>query len=1731
MNNVDTSPENTLADLHSSDLHRIKKEKTVDEYEKMLWNTLFISIFYTIIVMTIAILIVCLVRPKQNVICQSNFITLIDDNSIQYNSRPHAIATGDLNQDSYPDLVVANSGTNTIGIFLNDAKGNFLSQIIFKTGNNSRPFSVIVDDFNNNTYLDIAVTNYNTHNIGIYLDYRNDTFAKQITVSTDIYRPILLTTGDLNNDKYLDIIVVYNGTDNIGIFYGYGNGSFQNQIIYSTGYNSHPCSVVIADLNKDNNYDIVVVNSGTNNFEIFFGSNNGSFENEIIYSTGLLSKPSSISINDLNQDEYLDIIIVNSGTNNIYIFIGYENGKFLLENIYSLSSQLNSQSIGIGDFNQDNQLDIVISNYDSNNIFILIGFGNGSFSSPSIFSTGIISHPFQITINDFNKNNQSDIAIVNFNTDNIFIFIDYYLVQSLTPQLYSSGNTSYLRQLAKGDFNNDSIIDLVAVDSATDKIHLFFGYKNGTFQEKIEYSTGNRSHPIAVTVTDIDNDHYLDILVGNAYSESVGIFYGFGNGNFSSLRTYFTGELSSVAWITVDDCNNDHYLDIFYADRYTDSIGVLLGEGNRTFSNPVRYFCELGSRPLSVATGDFNNDGHVDIATACYGSDNVIMFLGFGNGTFTLFSIFPVGDGSFPNMLTVADLNKDNNLDVVVGNSNKNYFDIFYGFGNGSLDKPFIYSTGVNSLPLCVYIADLNNDDSLDLVVANSNNNNIGVFLGNSSKYFGNQTIYNSGYNSIPYSIVVDDFNEDNRPDIAVMNTGTSDIAILLGHPTEDSTNQINKTMYNNESKTANDVPILLGDYYPNFYSLKNYSTGSSSDPLSLGVGDLNNDKQMDIIVANSGNANLGILYGYNNGSFRNAVTFPLYSGANPQNIIVDDFNKDDLLDVAVTDPINNCIIVLLGRGNETFSTELIYSTGSDSIPIDLYIYDLNNDNYLDLVVANMGTNTIGVFYGFDYILFVEQGSYETGDGSNPISVVLGDFNNDGHTDIVVAFYGTNNVGILLGYGNGTFTSMIPFGYVPIAHAWVLDVGDFNNDSNLDITIANWAINSISVILGCGNGSFKDPVSYSTGSNSHPQAVAVNHIDNDNFLDIVTSNYGSNTVSVFLGYGNGTFPDAITLITGDGAGTNFIAIADISNDSWNDIIVANYGSNNVGVFLGYGNGSFSTQMTFSTGTSTAPWSVAVGDFDRDGRLDVATANYASNNVGVLYGYGNGTFGNLKTFSTGFNSLPTFVDVGDFNNDNILDIAVSGLNLDQVGILFGYDDGNFASIHPIPQKPGSFSYSLAIGDFNEDNRLDFAYADYSNNNITIFLASDKIPFGGQTTYFVGENSSPASISVDYFNDDNYLDIAVVNSNTDNLGILFGYGNRSFSNITTYSTGLGSNPTSIAIGDFNNDSRTDIVVANSETNDIIVFTGSVNGSFSSSTPYLMQSGSQPESIVASDFNNDNQLDIVVANFGTNNICVLFGNGNSTFINQKCFSLKYDSRPTCVILKDLNNDNRDDIAVTLYGANNVISEQPLTLSYLHNGISLVTSDGFCKFWSAQDFILGGIILMLMTYSSSERYLLIFHRPFILRHFIILHYLPIIICILYPFIFYIGIIYIYPCITYFDYTVNLCGGPCYVFDIIPSTFDLLFNITVFETIALLGNIVLPMLVDLTYDVLQYGVYMVHLLCPFVSLIGLPELWPRSFVRFLRRLLNNNEVQPTIHIPLNTDTRALQRLRTNYTR
>ena len=279
-----------------------------------------------------------------------------------------------------------------------------------------------------------------------------------------------------------------------------------------------------------------------------------------------------------------------------------------------------------------------------------------------------------------------------------------------------------------------------------------------------------------------------------------------------------------------------------------------------------------------------------------------------------------------------------------------------------------------------------------------------------------------------------------------------------------------------------------------------------------------------------------------------------------------------------------------------------------------------------------------------------------------------------------------------------------------------------------------------------------------------------------------------------------------------------------------------------------------------------------------------------------------------------------MNVGDFNNDNQLDIIVVHETSNNVGVFFGYNDGTFASMSTSVVVPNSYSYGVAVGDFNNDNRLDFTVADQGNSNIGVFLANGSKPFGGQTTFSVGEGSRPSSLAVGYFNNDSQLDIAFTNYGTNNIGILLGDGNRMFSNVTTYSTGNDSQPLSLAVCDFNNDSLSDIVVANSATNNIVMLIGHGNGSFSTLMTYSMDDSSQSVSVAVGDFNRDHQLDVVVANSGKNDVCILFGSSNGTFTNPTWYALGYGSRPNWVVFQDLNDDGWEDIAVATNGTDNI-------------------------------------------------------------------------------------------------------------------------------------------------------------------------------------------------------------------
>ncbi|CAF4301274.1 unnamed protein product, partial [Rotaria sordida] len=212
-------------------------------------------------------------------------------------------------------------------------------------------------------------------------------------------------------------------------------------------------------------------------------------------------------------------------------------------------------------------------------------------------------------------------------------------------------------------------------------------------------------------------------------------------------------------------------------------------------------------------------------------------------------------------------------------------------------------------------------------------------------------------------------------------------------------------------------------------------------------------------------------------------------------------------------------------------------------------------------VVTNPGNNNIALLFGYANEAFVKETTLSTGNGSQPQSFAIGDFNNDNHMDIAVVNSRTNNVGIFLGYGNNSFTNQLTYttGVAPKAVA----LGDFNNDSNLDIVVVNSEDDNISIFLVYGNGSFTNQMTFSTGSNSEPYSVAVGDFNNDTLLDIIVANHGSNSVCVFLQYGNSNFSDPKFFSVGYGRLPFSVVVGDFNNDRKLDLVIANEGTDNL----------------------------------------------------------------------------------------------------------------------------------------------------------------------------------------------------------------------------------------------------------------------------------------------------------------------------------------------------------------------------------------------------------------------------------------------------------------------------------------------------------------------------------------------------------------------------------------
>jgi len=680
----------------------------------------------------------------------------------------------------------------------------------------------------------------------------------------------------------------------------------------------------------------------------------------------------------------------------------------------------------------------------------------------------------------------------------------------------------------------------------------------------------------------------------------------------------------------------------------------------------------------------------------------------------------------------------------------------------------------------------------------------------------------------------------------------------------------------------------------PNFAAAVDYVAGAG--PGSVAVGDFNGDGKPDLAIANLQGDTIDVRLNIGNGSFGAPTTLSLAVLSRPDGIVAADFNRDGKADLATSDGGTNKVSILLGNGLGGFASPVDYDT--HTAPYAIAVGDFNRDGKPDLVVANYNSNDASILLGIGDGTFAAKVDYSYPAGSSPSFVATGDFNGDGALDFAVTNQDANNVSVRFGVGDGTFGTFSNFGVGTNPSSVV--IRDFNRDGKPDLAVTNITSHDVSILIGFGT-SFGPATPYPAGV-----FATAGDFNGDGKIDLAIVD-AADTVSVLIGDGNGAFAPKIAYAVGTGA-PGQPAVADLNGDGRADIIVPNQQANTVSIKLSTATcsancGSFAAKVDYPVVGS--PYTAVVADFDGDGNSDLAAPNYLGGNVAVLFGNGS-TLGSGVTFDAGSGAYS--IAVADFNRDGKPDMAVTNQFDGSFSVLTNFG-GAFTTAD---NSLGFTPWSIASGDFNRDGKPDLAIADFSSGSVSITLGAGDGTFVFNNTHAAGTHAF--GIATGDLNGDGKLDLAVANEGSDNVTVMTGIGDGSFGTGQDYN--VGASPRSVAIGDFNRDGKPDLAVVNSGTTTVSILLANGIGTFATKVDYTV--GSNPESVAAADIDGDGRIDLVTANVVSANVSFLRGNGNGTFA--AAVPLPVGLQPHSVAVGDFDRDGKPDLAVANVASSNI-------------------------------------------------------------------------------------------------------------------------------------------------------------------------------------------------------------------
>jgi hypothetical protein len=418
--------------------------------------------------------------------------------------------------------------------------------------------------------------------------------------------------------------------------------------------------------------------------------------------------------------------------------------------------------------------------------------------------------------------------------------------------------------------------------------------------------------------------------------------------------------------------------------------------------------------------------------------------------------------------------------------------------------------------------------------------------------------------------------------------------------------------------------------------------------------------------------------------------------------------------------PTNNIVYFGATKATVTAATAtqltVTVPTGATYAPITVLntltgLLAYSNSNFTPTFTPNKGEITSSDF----------SAKVDFTPGLNPFSVAIADLDDDGKADLAVTNYGSNSVSVFRNTSSiGSVSYAAKIDHTTDSAPLSVATGDLDGDGKADLAVTNG--NTVSVFRNtCSSGiiSFATKVDISS---TNPTSVAIGDLDGDGKADIVVTNENSNTVSVFRNTGSsGVISFAAQVVFTAGTTPISVAIGDFNGDGKADLVVANVNSNTVSVFRNTGNtGIISYAAKEDLAVATNPYSVAIGDLDGDGKADLAVANFSSNIVSVFRN--NGSSGTISyapkvDFITGDN--PYLVRIGDLNGDGKPDLVVANYASNTVSVFRNtVSTGIISYAAKVDLATGSTPNSVGIGDLDGDGRADLAVANYNGSTVSI-----------------------------------------------------------------------------------------------------------------------------------------------------------------------------------------------------------------------------------------------------------------------------------------------------------------------------------------------------------------------------------------------------------------------------